>query len=144
MWGLLVCGASVTALIGGGILLKKKNVRKGKSFFLGVLTFSLLAMAVGIILSLSSGTGIAAESAAPTGDAVAKAGALGWGYIAAALATGISCVAAGVAVGSVGSAAIGLIGEKPEMLGTTLIYLGLAEGIAIYGIIISLLILQRL
>ena len=51
---------------------------------------------------------------------------------------------AGLAVANVGAAALGLVGEKPEMLGTTLIYLGLAEGIAIYGVIISLLIIQRL
>ena len=50
---------------------------------------------------------------------------------------------AGLAVASVGSAALGLVGEKPEMLGTTLIYLGLSEGIAIYGVIVSLLILGR-
>ena len=43
-----------------------------------------------------------------------------------------------------GSAALGLVGEKPEMLGTTLIYLGLSEGIAIYGVIVSLLILGRI
>ena len=66
------------------------------------------------------------------------------GFLAAAISTGIACLGAGLAVASVGSAALGLVGEKPEMLGTTLIYIGLAEGIAIYGIIISLLILGRL
>ena len=64
--------------------------------------------------------------------------------MAAAVVTSIACLAAGYAVANVGSAAIGLIGEKPEMLGATLIYLGLAEGIAIYGLIVSLLILQKL
>jgi V/A-type H+-transporting ATPase subunit K len=69
--------------------------------------------------------------------------ALGWGFIAAALATGLSSLGAGIAVAGVGSAAIGAIAEKPELLGRSLIIVGLAEGIAIYGLIISILILNR-
>ncbi|MBF0190745.1 MAG: H+transporting two-sector ATPase C subunit [Magnetococcales bacterium] len=68
----------------------------------------------------------------------------GMGYLAAALATGLSALAAGFAVAHVGSAAIGAITEKPELLGRMLILVGLAEGIAIYGLIISILILNRL
>jgi V/A-type H+-transporting ATPase subunit K len=68
-----------------------------------------------------------------------------WGiYMAAALATGLSCIAAGIAVGQVGASAIAAISEKPELLGRTLIILGLAEGIAIYGLIISFLILAAI
>lgn len=67
-----------------------------------------------------------------------------WGFLAAALATGLSSVAAGVAVGQVGSAAMGAISEKPELTGRALIFVGLAEGIAIYGLIISIMILGRL
>jgi V/A-type H+-transporting ATPase subunit K len=66
-----------------------------------------------------------------------------WGFLAAALATGLSALGAGIAVGNVGSAAIGALTEKPELLGRTLIMVGLAEGIAIYGLIISILILNR-
>jgi V/A-type H+-transporting ATPase subunit K len=68
----------------------------------------------------------------------------GMGFIGMALATGLACVGAGIAVGSVGSAAIGLVGEQPGAIGTTLIYVGLAEGVAIYGIVISMLILSKL
>ena len=64
--------------------------------------------------------------------------------LAAALATGLSSLGAGIAVASVGSAAIGAIAEKPELLGRTLIMVGLAEGIAIYGLIISILIFNRI
>jgi len=68
-----------------------------------------------------------------------------WGYyMAAALATGLSSVGAGIAVSHVGAAAIAAISEKPEMLGRVLIFVGLAEGIAIYGLIISFLIIARL
>ncbi|MEO5378030.1 MAG: ATP synthase subunit C [Magnetococcus sp. DMHC-6] len=68
----------------------------------------------------------------------------GWGYLGAALATGFSSLGAGYAVAHVGSSAIGAITEKPELLGRMLILVGLAEGIAIYGLIISILILNRL
>ena len=68
----------------------------------------------------------------------------GMGFIGMALATGLACVGAGIAVGSVGSAAIGLVGEQPGAIGTTLIYVGLAEGVAIYGIVISMLIFSKL
>jgi V/A-type H+-transporting ATPase subunit K len=47
-------------------------------------------------------------------------------------------------VGSVGAAALGLVGEQPGAIGTTLIYVGLAEGVAIYGIVISMLIFGRM
>ncbi|OOZ37256.1 ATP synthase subunit C [Solemya elarraichensis gill symbiont] len=67
-----------------------------------------------------------------------------WGFLAAALSTGLSALGAGIAVASVGSAAIGALAEKPELLGRSLIIIGLAEGIAIYGLIISILILNRL
>lgn len=70
-------------------------------------------------------------------------GAVQWGFVAAALATGLSSLGAGIAVAQVGSAAIGVLAEKPELLGRSLILVGLAEGIAIYGLIISILILNR-
>ncbi|MGB5540729.1 MAG: ATP synthase subunit C, partial [Gammaproteobacteria bacterium] len=66
-----------------------------------------------------------------------------WGFVAAALATCLSSLGAGIAVAGVGSAALGAIAEKPDMLGRALIIVGLAEGIAIYGLIISILILNR-
>lgn len=62
-------------------------------------------------------------------------------YIAAALAVGLASIGAGVAVGMAASAAMGAIAENPAVLGRTLILVGLAEGIAIYGLIIAILIL---
>jgi V/A-type H+-transporting ATPase subunit K len=70
--------------------------------------------------------------------------ATGWGLFSAALATGLSSLGAGFAVARLGTAAVGALAEKPELLGRLLILVGLAEGIAIYGVIISILILQRL
>jgi V/A-type H+/Na+-transporting ATPase subunit K len=67
-----------------------------------------------------------------------------WGYIAAALATGFSCIAGGIAVSGVGSAAMGALSEKPDLAGRALIFVGLAEGVCIYGLIISIMILGKL
>lgn len=68
----------------------------------------------------------------------------GLGFIAAALSTGLATIGAGYAVGAVGSSALGAVSEDPKILGKTLIFVGLAEGIAIYGLIVSILILGRL
>jgi V/A-type H+-transporting ATPase subunit K len=67
-----------------------------------------------------------------------------WGLMAAALATGLSSLGAAYAVGAVGAAAMGTLTEKPELFGRLLIFVGLAEGIAIYGVIISVLILDKI
>ena len=68
----------------------------------------------------------------------------GLAFIAAALSTALAALGAGYAVGRVGSAGIGAIAEKPELFGRVLVLVGLAEGIAIYGLIVSILILTRL
>lgn len=68
----------------------------------------------------------------------------GLGFIAAGLSTGLASLGAGVAVASVGSSAIGAVSEDPKILGKSMIFLGLADGIAIYGLIISIMILGRL
>jgi len=97
----------------------------------------LLGTAATLILWLSPAAAAGAEELLP-------AGAVQWGFVAAALATGLSSLGAGIAVAGVGSAAIGALAEKPELLGRALIMVGLAEGIAIYGLIVSILILNRI
>ena len=61
--------------------------------------------------------------------------------LAAAISTGLACIGAGIAVGGSGAAAIGATAEKPETFGRSLIFVGLSEGIAIYGLVISFIIL---
>lgn len=68
----------------------------------------------------------------------------GLGFIAAGLSTGLATIGAGYAVGAVGSSALGAVSEDPKILGKTLIFVGLAEGIAIYGLIVSIMILGAL
>ena len=86
---------------------------------------------------------VAAEAAAETAQA---AGGLstGMGYLAAALVTGLSCIGGGIAVASAASAALGAISEDSSALGKSLIFVGLAEGVCLYGLIISFMIISRL
>ena len=95
----------------------------------------------------------AAQEPAKNGPGMSVAGATtssglsvgdGIAMLGIALATGLSVLGAGYAVGVVGSAALGAITEKPEMFGRTLVFIGLAEGLAIYGLILSILLLERL
>lgn len=69
---------------------------------------------------------------------------LGLALLGAGLPTGLAAFGAGLAVGPVGAASLAIIAEKPEMFGRTLIYLGLAEGIAIYGLVVTILLLGRI
>ncbi len=62
-------------------------------------------------------------------------------FIGAALSTGMASIGAGIAVAASGAAAIGAISEDTQLLGKTIIFVGLSEGIAIYGLIISIMIL---
>ncbi len=64
-----------------------------------------------------------------------------WGFMAAAIVTGLSAIGAAYAVAVVGGAAMGAVAEKPETAGRALVFVGLAEGIAIYGLIIAIMIL---
>jgi V/A-type H+-transporting ATPase subunit K len=61
--------------------------------------------------------------------------------LAAGIAVGLGSLGAAYAVGNTGAAAIGVIAERPEAFGRVLIFVGLAEGIAIYGLIIAFMVL---
>lgn len=64
-------------------------------------------------------------------------------FWSAAVATCVSCVAAGVAVGMTGSAAIAAVAERPEVMGRTILFVVFAEGLAIYGLAIAFIILTK-
>ena len=66
---------------------------------------------------------------------------IGMVVLSVAIVVGSACVAAGIAVARVGSAALGAASERPELLGRSLILVGLAEGIAIYGLIIGIMLI---
>lgn len=81
---------------------------------------------------------------AATGDAAVSDGAAGMNYIAAAAATGLSCIGGGIAVGNAAPAAIGATSEDPKAFGKAIIFVALGEGVALYGMLISILILNKI
>jgi V/A-type H+-transporting ATPase subunit K len=95
-------------------------------------------MAAGLMMVwLASPSAVLAAGAAQEG-AVDQ-----YATLAAALSTGLASIGAGIAVGGSGAAAVGATAEKPESFGRSLIFVGLSEGIAIYGLMISFIILGR-
>ena len=105
---------------------------------LGVNIFGFAAiLAVSVIMMLGG------AASAETAEAAASSAA-GMGYIAAALVTGLATIGAGIAVAASASAAIGAISEDASVMGKALIFVALAEGIALYGLLISFTIISRL
>ena len=100
-----------------------------------------------IVILMAVGAGLvclfAPAEVQAAGPSQAEAAGDPYASLAAALAAGIACIGAGLAVSSTGSAAIATIAERPETFGRALIFVGLAEGIAIYGLIIAFMILAR-
>jgi V/A-type H+-transporting ATPase subunit K len=102
------------------------------------IVLSLLFVLASSSLVFAQESGTQAEEPAVSAEAANTAI---WKYIAAALAVGISCIAGGIAVGQIGSAAMGAMSENPELSGKALPYAGLAEGICLWGFLVALLIL---
>ena len=99
-----------------------------------------MTAAVATLCLIAAWPAVAAEPAAvPVNPDVLR-----WGFASAALAAGLAALGAGYAVAQVGTAALGALAEKPDLFGRVLVMVGLAEGIAIYGLIVSILILNRL
>ena len=73
-----------------------------------------------------------------------KADVQKFGLSAAAAAFGLGAIGAGIAIANVGSAAMGAIGEKPEIAGQALIFIALAEGLVVFGFITALMILGKI
>ena len=97
---------------------------------------TLITASVLMFSGQASAAGEAAESAVNS--------AAGMGYIAAALSTGLSGIGGGIAVSAAASAALGAISEDSTIFGKSLIFAGLAEGVCLYGLIISFMILGKL
>jgi V/A-type H+/Na+-transporting ATPase subunit K len=107
------------------------------------LLFVLAALAICVVVAVTAALFALPARAAAAAAAGADPEVLRWAFVAAAAAAGLSAGAAGYAVAQVGSAAVGAVAEKPELFGRMLILVGLAEGIAIYGLIVAVLIFNR-
>ena len=107
----------------------KKFSRKTFIAVTGVLGFLLFA-----------GAPLFAEE---TTHAAASSDGSFWAYIAAALAFGFGALGAGFAISHVGAAAMGAMGEKPEVGNQALLFIAMAEGIVVFGFVIAFLILGK-
>lgn len=110
----------------------------------GGFVFNILLFAAGVGGLFIGGVSDALAAEGAVGGSGEISLGLGLALIGVGLPTGLATIGAGIAVSSVGSASLAVITEKPEMFGRTLIYLGLAEGIAIYGLVVSILLLGRI
>ncbi len=115
---------------------------KMKMILAGFIGLALITVILSTFMMITSTPLLAVEEGA-AGAALGE-GAIRWGFAAAAAAAALSAAAGGYAVAKVGSAAVGALAEKPELFGRIIILVGLAEGIAIYGLIVAILILNRL
>ncbi|MBQ1898521.1 MAG: hypothetical protein II163_05080 [Ruminococcus sp.] len=122
------------------VLIAVKAVSRGKSrktaLLMQIASFAAV-FAVCLICPLVAG-------AAGTEVEVAQQGANGMAYLGAAAATGLSCIGGGIAVGNAAPAAIGATSEDPKAFGKAIIFVALGEGIALYGMLISIMIISKI
>ena len=139
---LLLIAAIVLGIIlpFGYYLLGEKSKARYKKTLAANVFFYFGAFVIATIMLFGGEPVQAAEAAAAAEGSLAT----GLGYISAALATGMSCVGGGIAEASAASAALGAISEDSSALGKSLIFVGLAEGVCLYGLIISFMILGKL
>lgn len=145
-WLIGLMGFCVAALVALGVYLelKPRKLPAGLPAWLkgGVLVnLGIYALALAGVLYLG-----VEEVMAQDGVAAVREISIGQGLalLGIGLPTGLAAIGAAIALGPVGSSALAVIAEKPELFGRTLVYLGLAEGIAIYGLVMSILMLGKL
>lgn len=108
-----------------------------------LLTWICRAVLAGIALGgLAAGAAEAQQNAAPN-DPMLAYRTVGLGA-AAAFAVGVSILGAGYAVARIGSAALGAAAEKPELLTRSILFVALAEGLAVLGFAIAMMLLQKI
>ncbi len=143
MWLVGVLALPVGVTLGMGCWMELKPQRLTARRLRGGLLANLLLFAASfaVVMGLGVQEVLAAEPVAAAGDI-----SLGRGLalLGIGLPTGLAAIAAALALGPIGSASLAVIAEKPEMFGRTLIYLGLAEGVAIYGLVMSILLLGKI
>jgi V/A-type H+-transporting ATPase subunit K len=110
-----------------------------KKFNVAFLTVALLLSVIGVVTVL---TPVALFG---QGSVVSQpsAGYAGWAFLAAGLSISVSVLGAGIALSRIGAAAMAAIAEKPEIMGSAIVFAGLAEGLSIWGLIVAVLILLK-
>jgi V/A-type H+-transporting ATPase subunit K len=147
MYGLIgLMGVCVLATIAFGVYLEMRPA-SGRTlaprWLKGGLFANVLVFAAALGLTLFLGIDEALAQATAGGTKEISTG-LGLALIGVGIPTAFAAIGAGIALGPVGSSALAVLAEKPEAFGRTLIFMGLAEGIAIYGLVMSILMLGRI
>jgi V/A-type H+/Na+-transporting ATPase subunit K len=104
-------------------------------------TVLMSALAV-VILALATNADPAIAQTATADGASTSDAASNWAaLLGASVAVAGSCIGAAIAVASTGSAALATMSERPELFGRAMVIVGLAEGIAIYGLIVAIILM---
>jgi V/A-type H+/Na+-transporting ATPase subunit K len=106
---------------------------------LTVIGMLLLAGAVALLLVAATAGSASAASAVGTAGTGGSTGAL----IGAGIAVAGSSIGAGIAVAYTGAAALAIMSERPELFGRAMVIVGLAEGIAIYGLVVGIILIGK-
>jgi len=123
----------------------KVNAQSAKTRLVTHIVMFFVVIAGAFLFSIGDLSVLASEEAAAAADAsITGTNAQGLGFISAALATGMSALGAGIAVAAAAPAAIGAFSENEKNFGKSLIFVALGEGVAIYGLLISILIINKL
>ena len=138
--GILVVAVAILFLLGRRLSAHNRARSLVVGFILLDVGILLAALVMAGLLWLGTPIPAAAAAAPPSQEGGGVSGTVA---LSAALSTGLATLGAGIAVAISGSAAIGGITERPEIFGRALVIVGLAEGIAIYGLIISFFILTQ-
>ena len=142
---LLTVSLLAMIFLGGYLVLNPQAIKLGiPRWMKGSVVINLALFALGVAGLLLGGINEAMSAETAAGEAREISVGLGLALIGIGLPTGLATICAGIAVSSVGAASLAVITEKPEMFGRTLIYLGLGEGIAIYGLVVTILLLGKI
>ncbi len=135
---------ALPALVGGvaaALALVRRRGRGGVRI-LGAL--NVLLLLAGIVLAVLALTGTPAPAhPAAVAAQTTSTGAGGMALLAAAIAIAGSSIGAAIAVAYTGAAALAAMSERPELFGRAMVIVGLAEGIAIYGLIVAIILIGK-
>lgn len=140
-------------LIGGAAILARQATRRGRSgvrIMAGTGIVLVIAAVVLLVIAVHAGPAAAATGSAAAAGAKAAAattvtssGSNTAALLGAGIAVAGSTIGAGIAVAYAGAAALAAMSERPEVFGRAMVIVGLAEGIAIYGLIIGVLLIGK-
>ena len=142
IFGLAMWGRKANLSSKGATAILKTGMVAGFAVIF-VLSLSVVALSVNKIHAAETPATAAATTSEVKAAPAAPNSNAAFAYIAAAIAVGIGSMGAGIAVGMTGAAAIGAISENPKMFGSSMVFVGLAEGIAIYGLVIAIMVLSK-